>query len=110
MLVIATSIVFGIYILGAFSDTIAKANELIFLLTDHFKCEALGHVPGKCSREPFERLISPYVLIVAHILLGLAPLSILNFVFKWSSIKKAKEKLTAIFSKHKSSPMDNEKN
>ena len=88
-------IVFVIFTLARTSVILSKADELVSALTDYFKCEALGYVPGRCNRETFERLTLPYFSAIGDITLGLIPLSILNFVFKWSSVKKAKNKLAA---------------
>ena len=109
MLVIITFTVFGIFKLARVSNSIAKIDRLISALTDYFKCEALGHVPGKCSREQFERLATPYFSAISYLLLGLIPLSILNFVFKWSSVKKAKKKLTTLLQKSQSTATNDEK-
>ena len=108
MLVIVMYTIFSIYILGLTSNNIAVSERLTSALTDYFKCEALGHVPGRCDREPFERLTTPYLSVILYVLLGLIPLSILNFVFKWSSVKKAKKKLTALLRKRQNrAPTDN---
>ena len=57
-------------------------------MTDYFKCEALGHVPGKCNRSEFEQYYSPYMSAISYTLIGLVPLGILNFVLKWRSVKE----------------------
>ena len=108
LLVILMFTIFSIYILGITSNNIAVSERLTSTLTDYFKCEALGHVPGRCNREPIERITTPYFSAISYLLLGLIPLSILNFVFKWSSVKKAKEKLTAFLRKRQNTtPPDN---
>ena len=89
MLVIVTFMVFSIYTLVRYSNTLAIADKLRSAFTDYFKCEALGYVPGRCSREPFERLDTPYVNAISYLLLGFITLSILNFVIKWRMVTKA---------------------
>ena len=66
----------------------ATADKFTTALTDYFKCEALGHVPGKCSRSKFEQYHTPLMSAIAYTLMGLIPLSFLNYVLKWRSIKE----------------------
>ena len=66
----------------------ATSDKFIAALTDFFKCEALGYVSGKCNRSYFEQYDNPYMSAISHIILGLVPLSILNFVLKWKSVKE----------------------
>ena len=87
MLVITTFIFFSIYTLASVSNTIAVSNRLKSALNEYFKCEALGHVPGKCSRKHFEKFMTPYVSAISYLVLGFIPLSILNFLFKWKSLR-----------------------
>ena len=102
LLVIVMFTIFSIYILGVTSNNIAVSERLTSALTDYFKCEALGHVPGRCNREPIERITTPYFSAISYLLLGLIPLSILNFVFKWSTVKKTKKKLRTFLQKNQS--------
>ena len=98
MLVIVSSMVFSIYTLVRYSNTLAIADKLRTAFTDYFKCEALGYIPGRCSREPFERLDTPYVNALSYLLLGCMIPSILNFVIKWTMVTKGirliKQKIT----------------
>ena len=61
---------------------------LLLLNLLNFKCEALGHVPGKCNISEFEQYYNPYIRAISYILVGLIPLSVLNLVLKWSSVKE----------------------
>ena len=45
-------------------------------------------------------MFSPYVSGTASILLGLVPLSILNFIIKWSSVKSAIKTFKRNMKKH----------
>ena len=65
----------------------SNADETVDGLITYFACESSGHVPGKCDRTIFERYTQPYMSAVAYILMGLFPLSIMNFVVKWNAIK-----------------------
>ena len=109
LLVILMFTIFSIYILGITSNNIAVSQRLSSALIDYFKCEAVGHVPGRCSKEPIERITTPYFSAISYLLLGLIPLSILNFVFKWSSVKKAKKKFTTLLQKSQSTATNDEK-
>ena len=71
----------------------ATSDKLITALTNYFKCEALGYVPGKCNRSDFEQYNNPYITLISYTLIGLIPLGILNFVLKWMSVKEAVVKL-----------------
>ena len=53
-------IVFAVFTLVHTEYVAAKADKFIGALTDYFKCEALGHVPGKCSRSKFEHYLTPF--------------------------------------------------
>ena len=88
MIIIGMFTVFSTYTLARYSNSIAHTDKLLSALTDYFKCEALGHVPGRCSREPFERLQIAYVNALSYLLLGGIILSILNFVIKWKMVTK----------------------
>lgn len=68
------------------SDITAKAEKYLTAIDNYFNCEALGHVPGKCDRNEFEKIFSPYMSGVSYSLMGLIPLSILNYVLKWEWI------------------------
>ena len=68
----------------------AYSDKVIEGLLTYFKCELSGHVPDKCDRSSFEQYSRPYMTAVSYLLLGLIPLSILNYVF---NIKQAKESL-----------------
>ena len=91
LLVFLSISTFGAFILAHFNSTITRFNKFITALTQYFECEALGHIPGKCNRETFEKIHSPYMDAITYMLMGLVTLSVLNFVLKWSSFKKAKD-------------------
>ena len=67
---------------------ISQADNLVAGLTEYFTCEAGGHVPGRCSREVFQKYLYPYVSMTTYILQGLCPLSVLNYVIDWKSVQK----------------------
>ena len=60
----------------------AKSDKFIAALINYFKCEALGHVPGKCDRLEFEHYYNPYMTAISYILIGLISLGVLSFVLK----------------------------
>ncbi|XP_019854876.1 PREDICTED: uncharacterized protein LOC109583830 [Amphimedon queenslandica] len=100
LLVFTSFIVFGVYILGHVSDITAKSGKFQAALREYFECEAFGHIPGKCDRETFDKIYSPYTSVIAYILMSLIPLSILNFILKWSSVKIAKNKVIKLTRRH----------
>ena len=53
-------IVFAVFTLVHTGYVTATADKFTAALTDYFKCEALGHVPGKCSRSKFEQYHTPF--------------------------------------------------
>ena len=67
-----------------------NANKLIDGLTEYFACEASGHVPGRCSREVFEKYSYPYVAMVAYLLQGFVPVTHLNYVLDWRAVWNTK--------------------
>ena len=81
-------IVFSIFTLAHAAYVAATSDKLIAALTNYFKCEALGHVPGKCNRSEFEQYYNPYLSVISYALLGLVPLGIVNSVLKWRSVKE----------------------
>ena len=94
-------ILFAVFSLAQSSYVQAKSDIFIASLTDYFKCEAFGHIPGKCNRSNFEQHYNQYLVAISNILLGLIPLSILNFVLKWRSVQK---KIIVFFKYIKRSP------
>ena len=88
LIAILLFLVFAIFILVHSAIATAKSDKFFAALTDYFKCEALGHVPGKCDRSEFEQYYNPYMSALAYILIGLIPLGVLNVVLKWSSVKE----------------------
>ena len=93
ILVFCTIIVFGVFTLVNVSYNTANTNKQVTAITDYFKCEALGYVSGKCNRAEFEQYYNPYVNAIAYILLGLVPLTILNFVLKWKAVQQFSKKI-----------------
>ena len=81
-------LVFAIFLSVHSAIFTAKSDKVIAGLTDYFKCEALGHVPGKCNRYDIEQYDNPYISAISYILIGLIPLGVLNFVLKWRSVKE----------------------
>ena len=86
-------IVFGVFSLAHAADATAKSDKSIAAVTEYFKCEALGHIPGKCDRSEMEQYNTSIMSAIAYTMIGLIPLSILNFVLKWRSVKEVTVKL-----------------
>ena len=90
MLIFFSFIIFGVYTMAFVSLITTNANKLIDGLTEYFACEASGHVPGKCSREVFEKYSYPYVAMVAYLLQGIVPITHLNYVLDWRAMWNTK--------------------
>ena len=77
------------YTLVDVAINLANSDKLVEALTTYFICELSGHVPDKCDRSEFEQYTHPYVSVVSNILLGLFPISILNYVLKFEKVKRS---------------------
>ena len=106
LIAICLFLFFAVFTLIQSSIVTAKSDQFIAAVTDYFKCEALGHVPGKCNRSEFEHYYNPYMSAISYILIGLIPLGVLNFVVSWRSVKEVTVKSIRHLSK-KSSEMTN---
>ena len=102
LLIFATYITFGVFILGHLSDVIAKSGKFQAALREYFECEAFGYVPGKCNRGTFDKIYNPYMSVTAYILMSLMPLSILIFTLKWRSVKSTGNKAVKLIRKYSS--------
>ena len=81
-------IIFGVYTLVYVSIVTANSHKFGEALTAYFKCKLSGDVPHKCDRSEFEQYKYPYVSSISFILIGLLPISILNYVLKFEIVKK----------------------
>ena len=81
-------IIFGVHTQVEVAIDLANADKFVEALTTYFICELSGHVPGKCDRSEFEQYKHPYASVISNILLGLFPISILNYVLKFEKIKR----------------------
>ncbi|XP_019854877.1 PREDICTED: uncharacterized protein LOC109583831 [Amphimedon queenslandica] len=93
LLVFTVFTIFGAFTIGHESSTDATSDKFEAALEEYFECEAFGHIPGKCDRGTIEKIRRPYFSAIAYILMSLIPLSILNFILKWSSVKSARNKV-----------------
>lgn len=89
IIVFVSFLVLGVFILILNRYLKAKEGEYISAVTQYFACEAFGYVEGKCDRTTFTKVYSSFMLAILYVLMSLMPLSMLNFVLKWKSVKKA---------------------
>ena len=89
-------IIFGVYTLIYVSIVTANSHKFGQALTAYFKCELSGHVPDKCDRSEFEQYKYPYVASISFILIGLLPISILNYVLKFEIVKQLLSRLVSL--------------
>ena len=101
-MVFTSFIIFGVFILGHVSDITAKSKKFELALVEYFQCEAFGHITGKCDRGTFDQIYSPYMSAIAYMLMAFVPLSILNFILKWSSVKSVGNKAKILTKKYSS--------
>ena len=62
-------------------------KEFVTALEQYFACEALGHVPGKCSRDEVEKYSWPYLTTIAFVSTCLIPVPSLVFVVNLNRLK-----------------------
>ena len=62
-------------------------------VTSYFLCEAVGYIPGKCSREALEQFTHPLLNITLDALAFFSPFSFLLFVINFRILKEQVEKL-----------------
>ena len=76
----------------------AEKDVLEEAINSYFLCEAVGHVPGRCSRETFEQYSHPLLNVAIHnILLFFVPIVNLVFVINCKSIKEGITRLTIVW-------------
>ena len=95
LIVFISFVIFGVYTMVHVGIVTSNYDEFVDGIIKYFACESSGHVPGKCDRTIFERYTQPYMSAVAYILMGLIPLSIMNFVVKWKTVKNVFKRFTA---------------
>lgn len=87
MITIFSFIIYGVINMVQFNLAIRDRDAVTDGLLQYLACESQGHVPGKCDRAVFETHTHPYITIASYLLLGLIPITILNFVIRWQSVK-----------------------
>lgn len=65
-------------------------------VNSYFLCEAVGHVPGKCSRESFEQYIYPLLNIVFYVANLFLPIVMLLYLINCRILKEHLKKLKII--------------
>ena len=74
----------------------AEFEPLRNAINSHFLCEAVGYVPGRCSRESFEQYSHPLLNIAVYIGTMLLPVVHLLFIINCRVLKEKIEKLKVI--------------
>ena len=68
ILVVFTCFVTFLIVLNSYGAVItAEFEPFKNAINSHFLCEAIGYVPGRCSREPFEQYSHPLLNITVYI-------------------------------------------
>ena len=101
MVVIGTFLAFGIAIMTLSSLSYRSGDSKIFIeVNSYLACESVGYTPGRCDRSRFAKYVHPYVYIIVYLLLGLIPISILNLIIDWQSVKEFCSKVYKIFRRY----------
>ena len=86
MVYFASFVVSSAFVLIQYSVLRKNYNKFTDGLAEYFFCEALGYVPGRCSRDVFEDYTNPYLDGFTLILILLIPVCMIIFVIgsrKW---------------------------
>ena len=98
LLILAYDMVLISVILARSGITTLFEDELWSSIRDHFLCEAVGHVEGKCSRESFERYLAPLLEGLFYIMAALFSVAYLLFVINLEQIFARVRKIVRIHS------------
>lgn len=99
VLVFLSFLILGMFILCLNGYLQSREDEFESALAQYFACEAFGYVEGKCDHNTITNVYSPFVIAALYLFLSLLPLSILNYVLKWKSVKKAGKSMRKFASK-----------
>ena len=75
---------------------VAQRESFRDAVSNYFLCEAVGYVPGKCSREALEQFTYPPLSITFYAMAFLMPVVFLLFVINIRTLKEQVEKLPLI--------------
>ena len=76
----------------------AEKDVLEEAITSYFLCEAVGHVPGRCSRETFEQYSHPLLNIaIYNIPYVFIPIVNLVFVINCTAIRESTKRLSIVW-------------
>ena len=98
MMVLAYFLVFLVVVHCRNALFAAQRDSFREAVTSYFVCEAVGYVPGKCSREALEQFIHPLLGITVDVMLFFLPVSFLVFVINFRIVREQVEKLSLILS------------
>ena len=98
LLILAYLIVLTSVIIARSGITALFEEILWSSIRDYFLCEAVGHVEGKCSRESFEKYLTPLLDGLFYIMAALFPVVYLLFVINLEQIFARVRKIVHICS------------
>ena len=75
---------------------IAERDLLEDAVNSYFLCEAVGHIPGKCSRESFEQYSHPLLNIFFYITNFFLPAVMLTYLINCRMLREDLEKIKVI--------------
>ena len=65
-------------------------------VNSYFLCEAVGYVPGRCSRETFEQYFHPLLSISREIINTFMPALLLLYLFNCNTLKENMKKMKVL--------------
>ena len=96
LIVIVYFMIFFILVNCRDALSLAQSKRFRDAVESYFLCEAVGHTPGKCSREALEQFMYPLLYITFYIMAFLLPIVNLMFVINCRSIKEQVKDLSIL--------------
>lgn len=106
ILIFVSILILALTILAYTSHVSATANKFKMALAEYFQCEAFGYEPGKCDHS-YDGIVSPYWSMTVYGMVGFVPISVLNYVLNWESIKNCCTKLLCAKRNNMKNPQQN---
>lgn len=93
ILVLSLSIFAGLVFFISVATTRVNVTTQVSFLSEYFRCESNGYVPGKCNRQVIQQDSIVWFTSAAFIILGATPLINLLFVVNFKTIKEKVKKI-----------------
>ena len=93
MIVFAYFLLLVLFVISRESVYLAKKDAIIDAIDKYFLCEAIGHVPGRCSREFFEQYSYLGLDFMFYFIILLLPIVNLVFLINFTLLREKLSKL-----------------